>query len=410
MLIFRSTISVSKLKILSKTLGCSFSSLRCTLRSKSSEKSLNNVFRNDLHCSNIYSPSIIRLLSTEAGINESSHEIDMQSITGGNEDLLKKLKVLMLEVEVLRQEGQRVPSVLTNEKWKDLIVLPTRSQRVKQLLFWWLIEKKKENRKKKKEEKQSNLKAGSDTTLEDRRKTDHIFYGFGGSNIFLRIYDTTIDHYMNQNVFRAMMFGQKLIVDCSYDEHMTPKESSLCAKQLMYLFSENRSSDDPFDLYFCNANKTSKLIQKLHKLIPTLYDETFPLNITENSYLDLFPKEQLVYLTPHCRQNLKTYSHDDIYIIGAMVDKVNNDPLSLGKAKALGLRMAKLPLDFYLDWGVGSKSLTLNQVLLILLDMKKYGNWDKAFQNVPKRKLKKNEEENYRPNNFHYLKKRNLIH
>lgn len=48
----------------------------------------------------------------------------------------------------------------------------------------------------------------------------------------------------------------------------------------------------------------------------------FPLNIHEDSYLNHFPKEKLVYLTPHCRNDLEEFNHDDIYIIGAMVDMV----------------------------------------------------------------------------------------
>lgn len=50
--------------------------------------------------------------------------------------------------------------------------------------------------------------------------------------------------------------------------------------------------------------------------------------------------------------------------------------------------MAKLPLDRYLQWGAGSgKSLTLNQVTSILLDVKHTGDWKHAFRHVPKRKL-----------------------
>jgi ribonuclease P protein 1 len=50
--------------------------------------------------------------------------------------------------------------------------------------------------------------------------------------------------------------------------------------------------------------------------------------------------------------------------------------------------MEKLPLDRYLLWGAGgSKSLTLNQVIQILLDIRATGSWDKALQHVPRRKL-----------------------
>lgn len=67
---------------------------------------------------------------------------------------------------------------------------------------------------------------------------------------------------------------------------------------------------------------------------------------------------------------------------------MNNEPLSLAKAKREGLRMAKLPLDRYLQWGSGSgKSLTLNQVINIMNDMKVTGDWAHSLRHVPKRKL-----------------------
>lgn len=186
-----------------------------------------------------------------------------------------------------------------------------------------------------------------------------------------------------------MQFGQKLILDCSYDQHMTEREAINAAKQLMFCFSENRLHDDPFDLYFCNANLNGTTMKYLKKHIPTMLDSSFPMNVHPESYLDIFPKERLVYLTPHCRTELTEYSHDDVYIIGAMVDKMNNEPLSLAKAKKLGLRMARLPLEKHLIWGTGAnKSLTLNQMISILLDQKQNGNWRQTLEkNVPRRKV-----------------------
>lgn len=48
--------------------------------------------------------------------------------------------------------------------------------------------------------------------------------------------------------------------------------------------------------------------------------------------------------------------------LGALVDKSKCEPLSLAKAKRDKLRMAKFPIDKYLHWGQGHKSLALNQV------------------------------------------------
>lgn len=51
--------------------------------------------------------------------------------------------------------------------------------------------------------------------------------------------------------------------------------------------------------------------------------------------------------------------------------------------------MAKLPLEKYLPWGTGSgKSLTINQMMDILLELKHTRDWNKALQYVPTRKLK----------------------
>lgn len=62
--------------------------------------------------------------------------------------------------------------------------------------------------------------------------------------------------------------------------------------------------------------------------------------------------------------------------------------MSLAKAKRLGLRMARLPLDRYLQWGAGSgKSLTLNQMINILLDLKTTGDWTRSLRHVPRRKI-----------------------
>lgn len=52
----------------------------------------------------------------------------------------------------------------------------------------------------------------------------------------------------NNHLIQAMQFGQKLVIDCGYHDNMTKRENSNCAKQLMYLFAENRTSDGK---YYC---------------------------------------------------------------------------------------------------------------------------------------------------------------
>lgn len=315
--------------------------------------------------------------------------VSQSETTPENEEREKRLKVIMLEMDICRQEGRRVPDPATVKptQWEEILALSSRSARWRYYAFLWQIEKRKESEVLRKEKRKLLIE---ERRAEEREQNEdgHLVYGLHHNTMFLRIYDTTIDRWNNSKLIKAMQFGTKLVMDCSYDKHMVPREAKNAAKQLMLLFADNRLDADPFDLHFCNANLNGIAMQALSRHIPTMLDPGFPMNVHEESYLDLFPRNKLVYLTPHCTNDLLEYNHDDIYIVGAMVDKMNNEPLSLAKAKSQGLRMARLPLDHYLQWGSGSgKSLTINQMLNILLEAKRSGDWNKALTFVPRRKL-----------------------
>lgn len=183
-----------------------------------------------------------------------------------------------------------------------------------------------------------------------------------------------------------MQFGCNLVIDCSYDDYMNDKEMRNTAKQLMLCFALNRSHEEPFNIHHCNANYGKTTMKQLEKHLVQIHQPEFPFNVTDRSYTELFPKERLVYLTPHCKNDLTEFNPDDVYIIGAMVDKSSQEAVSLGKAKKLGLRMARLPLDRYFQFKSG-KSLTLDQMVAIMLELKTSNNFEKAFQHVPRRKI-----------------------
>lgn len=286
----------------------------------------------------------------------------------------------------MRQEGRKVPSKLSPTEWNRMLDLKSISARRKYLTFLFTCEMKNFNKQKRKDE----FKVEREEKLAERRQraeNNEIVYGLGYNSYFLKIYETTMNLWHNNKLINAMQFDQKLIIDCSYDEYMSFREADNCAKQLTYTFAMNRLHTQPFDLHFCNFDRSSKSGKKMMNSIPTMFNLDFPMNVHEKSYVKLFDKSRLVYLTPHCKNELTEYNHDDIYIVGAMVDKANNEPISLAKAKKNELRMAKLPLDKYLDWGKGGKSLTINQMLEILLEMKLTDDWNQALRFVPKRKL-----------------------
>ncbi|XP_019874521.2 mitochondrial ribonuclease P protein 1 homolog [Aethina tumida] len=317
-------------------------------------------------------------------------QIDYEGLSNGDKEVEHKLRIIALELEVMRQEGRPVPplSFVQPDKWIEAVNLPTRTGRKKFFEYLFKLSKKKENQLLKKEQKK--LERGEKPemkVIEDLEEFAHA-YDLQHNNIFLRFYESTMNQLYNNKLIQAMQFGQKIVIDCGYDQNMSNRENTNTAKQLLFCFADNRLHSDPYDLHFCNFHSNTVLKNCFLRHIPTAVEPHFPINMHEESYLDKFPKEQLVYLTPHCREELLHYDHDAIYIIGGIVDKMNNEPLSLAKAKREGLRMAKLPLDRYLQWGSGSgKSLTLNQVINIMNDMKVTGDWAHSLRHVPKRKL-----------------------
>ncbi|XP_060831928.1 mitochondrial ribonuclease P protein 1 homolog [Bombus pascuorum] len=284
-----------------------------------------------------------------------------------------------LEIEYLKYMTNKVPDNLTAYNWLYLLNTTTKNERRSYMEFLWKVQMKRQSQKQKKLLK---LEKKAQSNIEDS------VYGLNKFTMFHRIRPNTINRFYNGKLITAMLYEPALVIDVSYDEYMTPHEKSACAKQLSYLFATNRFHISPFNVYFCNINKDSVLMNMVHKIIPSLYDPDFPLNITSKSYLELFDKNKLVYLTPHTNTILEEFDGNSIYIIGAMVDKKTTIPLSYQKAKEQGIKMMRLPLSEKLDWGTGSsKSLPLNHVMSIMLDLKHFKNWDVALENIPKRKL-----------------------
>lgn len=178
----------------------------------------------------------------------------------------------------------------------------------------------------------------------------------------------------------------KLVYDCSYSQHMTARENHEAVKQLVRAFSINRKHLTPYSLQFCGMQNESLMSKFLHKQIPTLITKRLPLWVHEKDVTEMFPKEKLVILTPNSPNILKEYNNDDIYVVSAIVDRGDKQPLSIAKAKLLDIRHARLPLEQYRKCKQ-NKALTLNVMMEIMLELKKSRDWDKAFQYIGARKF-----------------------
>lgn len=325
-------------------------------------------------------------------VAESGKSEDMDSKIGQYielaSDVEKKKKILMIlmEHEVAKLEGRRVPDKLNVEDMRELLILYSFSSRVRYMSFLHTKELAKKSERLKREVKKKEYQAWL-KEKENLVPSEHLTYGIGNNTLLLRVRKKSIMRYYNQRLANSSLYGQKIVLDLDYDGFMRKQDSNNCSEQLLELYSVNRKNWAPFDLFFCNAHHDHPTMKTFRKYMPNIFAPDNFITVTDLSYLDIFPKEKLVYITPFAREPLRLYDPSAIYIIGGLVDKCIKEPVVMAKAKREGVKAVHLPFEEYVMWGRGSKSLPLNHIIAILLEMKNTNDWNKAFRLVPKRKL-----------------------
>ncbi|KAJ1958983.1 tRNA (guanine(9)-N(1))-methyltransferase [Dispira parvispora] len=174
-----------------------------------------------------------------------------------------------------------------------------------------------------------------------------------------------------------------VVLDMAFDHLMTDKEIISIASQVTRCYSVNRVAEKMVSLMATGFGGRAK--ERLERANDAKDWKGFAFE--EKSYLDLFPKDRLVYLTADSDNVLETLEDDKIYILGAFVDRNRYKGLTYQKAQEQGIATAQLPIGKYLKLTT-RKVLTVNQVLEIMLLYLETGDWEKAMlQFIPHRKL-----------------------
>lgn len=257
--------------------------------------------------------------------NPAFHElftsVDIDDIAGDDLDQKKSLQVLISELNMQIQTQRLVaPKCLTAAQWRKLLKFKSDKSRSSYLNKLYFLENKKESKATRSKERQEDLQKHREWKESNPREAvttnSPISYGLHETTLFHRLYKQTMKQKYNFDLVMAMYFGPDLVVDCSYEKYMKPSEIYGCARQMLYMWSSNRADKNPFNLIFCNLNPEGKIIQHLTKLFHQTENDFSVLNLTEKSYTDLYPTKELVYLTPHCDEELEKYDGDSVYIIG----------------------------------------------------------------------------------------------
>lgn len=281
-------------------------------------------------------------------------------------------------IEMWRLSGKAVPENINEEELKILMDCASKTSKKKYLKFLAT----KENMKNARKEKQEQLKK---ERKEQILKVKENSSGELKNTFLLQFWSKSEDTVYNWRAAQAMIFGQPLVFDMAYENYMMRREMENAVKQLMELEGVNRRAVDPFHLFYCSLETDGPYHKEFVKRYREAWDKLF-LTVTEKVHAEIFPRDQLIYLTADSPNIMKTFEHDKIYIIGTLVDKSIQKGLSLARAKRLNLRTARLPLETHLQWAEGAKNLTLDQMMRILLTLKDTGDWKEALKFVPQRK------------------------
>lgn len=134
----------------------------------------------------------------------------------------------------------------------------------------------------------------------------------------------------------------RVAIDFDYDGLMIDKDIAKCAKQLLRVYTVNRKSKMPIRLYYTSLKEKSRIVEALRRNDGY---ENWDVYLKPESYMELFDREQIVYLTSDSDNVLTELDPNAAYIIGGIVDHNHLKGLSLQRAEEKGLKTARLPLN-----------------------------------------------------------------
>lgn len=109
--------------------------------------------------------------------------------------------------------------------------------------------------------------------------------------------------------------GLRVVVDLKYDTIMSEKEMHSLAKQIKYCYATIRRMITPFAFHLVNCkDRIESQLQKID------YDK-WGIRAYKEPLKDVFPAQEIVYLSPDATEVLTELHQTSVYVIGGIVDK-----------------------------------------------------------------------------------------
>lgn len=186
---------------------------------------------------------------------------------------------------------------------------------------------------------------------------------------------------LKQMTMASSSCKQRVVVDMSFDDLMIEKHLSQCVKQVSRCYSANRRVSSPMQLYVTSfEGKCAEVMSKQNGY------EHWDVYFKKENYMDLFPKEDIIYLTSESRNVITSVEENKVYVIGGLVDHNVHKGLCLRLAEEKGIAHGRLPIDEFIEMKT-RKVLTIDHVFRIILGVTEGGSWKESFlKTIPARK------------------------
>lgn len=170
-------------------------------------------------------------------------------------------------------------------------------------------------------------------------------------------------------------------IDLSFDELMIDKDIAKLTKQILRCYTLNRRAAAPMQFSLTGFTGKSRTSMEKHNGY-----EHWDVSFHTEPYINIYPKDKIIYLTSESKNVIDHLEHDCVYVIGGLVDHNAHKGMCHKLAIEAGVRHGRLPLDKFLQMKA-RKVLTIDHVFEILLRVSEGNTWQEAFLKVlPERK------------------------
>ncbi|PKU38258.1 hypothetical protein llap_11439 [Limosa lapponica baueri] len=186
-----------------------------------------------------------------------------------------------------------------------------------------------------------------------------------------------------ERLLEARASGPRLCVDLGLAHCMSRKETSRLASQIRRLYGANRRAEKPFWLCLTEFVVGSLIYEECFRMNDGF--SNYLMDTTQESYLDLFPLDAIVYLTPDSENVLEDIDPSKVYVLGGLVDESIHKKLTLQRAQEQSLQTARLPIREYMVKTANAKNyhsetLAINQVFDVLSTYYETRSWPAALK------------------------------